>query len=78
MLSRSDHSNSSDRRKQSVFFSSYGVWSEESVMKSFRDLSPDLTTILEAAWAGQVSALEELLENPENLQNIECRDGKGR
>jgi hypothetical protein len=66
------------RRKQSIFFASYGVWSEESVMNSFRDLSPDLSSVLEAAWCGQVGTLEELLRTEENVRNIDCRDAKGR
>ena len=78
MLNSTTEQQQDGRRKQSIFFASYGVWSEESVMSSIRDLSPIVSSVLEAAWCGQVGTLEELLKMEENLENINCRDSKGR
>jgi len=47
-------------------------------MTSIRDLSPVISSVLEAAWCGQVGTLEELFRIEENVQNINCLDAKGR
>jgi hypothetical protein len=68
-------------RKHSVLFSSYDAWNEDSILQSFREMSPSIGNILEAAWTGQVQELEELLGQDETLDSLKeglIRDSTGR
>jgi hypothetical protein len=68
-------------RKQSVLFSSYDAWNEETIVQSFRDLSPEIGNVLEAAWGGENERLKELLEDPETQDKLRkglIRDPEGR
>ncbi|CAG7816023.1 unnamed protein product [Allacma fusca] len=64
-------------RKQSVFFTSRKTWNNESITSSFRDLSPSIGSVLEAAWNGDLNRLEELLGR-ENPLNVNASDVYGR
>lgn len=68
-------------RKLSVLFSSYDVWNEENIIQCFKELTPNATTVFEAAWTGKLSLLQEFLKEPDNLKKLqasEFRDGEGR
>lgn len=68
-------------RKQSVLFSSYDAWNEETIAQSFREMTPQIGNVLEAAWSGENGTLEELLKESETLDLLrkgQLRDREGR
>lgn len=74
----------SSGRKPSVLFSSQDTWNEENIIQSFKELSPSVTALFEAAWTGDLCQLEELLNQEENLVKLKdtgqtgFRDSEGR
>jgi len=68
-------------RKQSVLFASYDAWNEDHITQSFREMSPTIGSVLEAAWSGECDTLEELLKDDDTLTKInngQLKDSEGR
>lgn len=68
-------------RKHSVLFSSYDAWNEDNIAQSFREMSPSIGNVLEAAWGGETETLEKLFDDPKTMkmfQNGQLLDLEGR